>query len=98
MLNFEKLLEEIGEFGNYQKYAIFLLQALDLDKLAISTVSSADASVGSGGWYINRKKVRYFNGFTIVSNGICILCNQGKFLGFRLCGLGFPWSFMVIHY
>ena len=27
MLNFEKLLEEIGEFGNYQKYAIILLQA-----------------------------------------------------------------------
>ena len=26
MLNFEKLLEEIGEFGNYQKYAIILLQ------------------------------------------------------------------------
>ena len=48
MLNFEKLLEEIGEFGNYQKYAIFLLQALDLDKLSIGTVSSADASVDSG--------------------------------------------------
>lgn len=26
MLNFEKVLEEIGEFGNYQKYAIILLQ------------------------------------------------------------------------
>ena len=26
MLNFEKLFEEIGEFGNYQKYAIILLQ------------------------------------------------------------------------
>ena len=26
MLNFEKLFEEIGEFGKYQKYAIILLQ------------------------------------------------------------------------
>ena len=35
MLNFEKLLEEIGEFGNYQKYAIILLQAWFLNLCSV---------------------------------------------------------------
>ena len=39
MLNFEKLLEEIGEFGNYQKYAIILLQAWFLNLWSVLPVT-----------------------------------------------------------
>ena len=50
-------------------------------------------------------KVRYFNGLAVLSNGICFLCNQGRFLGLplnvvwkcpgHLWVINYDWSFLT---